>query len=159
MPEVTLTPDDYSVVLHLSADRMIESLRAGRRDAVWDKDNWIHEYHIHILGAVGEIAFAKWIGEYPRFGVKQFSGMDSDHAGDIEIRHRSSRDYDLKITDKDDPKRKYVLTRGLPPKIEIAGWSYGGEVMKDEFRANHGGYGECWFVPVEHLRTMEEIAK
>lgn len=158
MPEVTLTPDDYSVALHLATDRMVESLRNNRKDTLFEKD-WLHALSIHVLGAVGEIAFAKWMGDYPRFGVKQFSGMDSDHHGDIEIRHRSNRGWDLKIVDKDDPSRKYVLTRGLPPVVEVAGWAYGHEVMSDEYRANHGGYGECWFVPCNRLRPMEEIKR
>jgi len=156
VPEVLLSPDDYSIAVHLATERLMESLREGRRDTLFEK-NFLHALSIHVLGACGEIAYAKWAGEYPRFGVKQFSGMDADHGKDIEIRHRSSRSYDLKIVDKDDPARKYVLTRGLPPSIEIAGWAYGHEVMRPEYRADHGGYGECWFVPVEALRRMEEI--
>src|SRR5512147_284763 len=102
MPTVHLSCDDFAVCLHLAQERAIESLRANRKDALFDKD-WIEAHKIHVLGAIGEVAFAKWLGVYPSFSVKQFSGMmaDVENGCKYEIRHRKQLHHDLIIRDND----------------------------------------------------------
>ena len=157
METVSLTPDDFSLALHIASQREMDSLRRERTDRLWIKDNWVDELTPHLLGGIGEVAFAKWSDTFVRASVGQFSGMASDCSGNVEIRMRAKSYYDLILRENDPKDRRYVLVRGLPPnEVEIAGWCWGHEGMRDEFIANHGGYGKAWFVPAEKLRSMEE---
>lgn len=162
MPHIKIEPNDFAMALHVATDRMIESLHRDRKDILFDKP-WDHAFLIHLYGAVGEIAFAKWAWTYPKFSVCQFSGMDSDlsiNRRKVEVRHRTKPYYELNIRDKDPKDRIYVLTRGLPPDIDIVGWIIGEDVLSHpEWRKDHGGYGECWFVPDDCLRLMEDFKK
>lgn len=165
MPTITLTPDDLAVAFHLATDRLIESLRNGRRDSVWVKDNVIDEWTPHCLGACGEIAVSKMLWVYPRFGVKQFSGGESDlrmapSGLELEIRARSKPHYELKITKRDRPERAYVLVRGVPPVLDVAGWCFGYDGMRTEYLRDYGNRGvEAYFVPDNVLRPMEELGR
>lgn len=161
MPTICLTADDFGVILHLAQERAIESLRANRKDALFEKD-WIEAHRIHVIGAVGEVAFAKWLGVYPSFSVRQFSGMMADvEAGcKYEIRHRLKTNHDLIIRDNDPADRVYILTRGCPPEVEISGWCWGDEfVGRAEFTQDWGGHGRASFVPAQELHPMETLPR
>ena len=161
MPTIRLSPDDFSVCLHLAQERAIESLRNDRKDALFEKD-WVEAHRIHVIGAVGEVAFAKWLGVYPSFGVRQFSGMMADiEAGcKYEVRHRLKTNHDLIIRDNDPADRVYILTRGCPPEVEVAGWCWGGEFKgREDFTANWGSHGECLFVPAQELHDMTALPR
>lgn len=163
MPTVTLSADDIAAALHLATDRLVDSLRNGRRDAVWEKSDTLAELQPHFIGACGELAVAKLLWLYPRFGVRQFSGGQADLKAapdgvDIEVRARTKPSYELKVTKKDVPERAYVLVRGLPPTLDVVGWAWGCDVMKAEYLRDFGNRGvEAYFVPDKELRPMEEL--
>lgn len=158
MPTVTLTADDWRFALDLARDRAVESLRQDRRDRLFEK-SWVDAHSVHVWGAVGEIALAKYIGVYPEFSVKRFCGQRGDVLGDVEVRHRSKLHYDLIVRGNDSPDSRYVLTLGTPPEIEIAGWCYGRDAKMPEFENNHGGYGVAYFVPKSKLRDIKELVQ
>lgn len=154
---VELNADDFAMILHLAAQRSVESLRSNRTDRLFEK-NWLDAHKVHVLGALGEIAFAKWYGVYPGCRTMQFSGMAADVGEKYEIRHRYSNGHDLILREDTYPDRIYVLTRGVPPVIEIAGWCHGYEFSGNvEFSANHGGHGDAIFVPAEKLHDPKEL--
>lgn len=167
MPEVTLTPTDFSQAVNLASNRTFVSLLDNRRDILYEK-GYVEAFQKHLSGAVGEIAFAKWSWSYPTCSVNNFSGMGHDamlRRSDatevhVEIRHRTKSWYELNIRDKDDRSRIYVLTRGEPPVVDVVGWIVGTEVESHpEWRQAHGGWKECWFVPDEALHPMDELLR
>ena len=148
---VSLSADDFGLCLHLASDRTVESLRANRKDAIFDKDH-IAAFNVHLLGAIGEVAFAKWLGVYPSWSCRQFKGMAADVGDRYEIRHRASKAHDLILRGGEPVDRVYVLTRGVPPEpIEVSGWTTGTEHRRDEFLMDYGSHGEAWFVPASQL--------
>ena len=162
MTTISLTADDFSVACHLAAERTIESLRQNRTDTLYDK-TWDHAYHIHLLGSCGEIALAKFLWTYPQWTVCEFSGMRSDLSlgpFNVEVRHRSRHDWDLKVVEKDPDERVYVLTTGLPPDITVVGWLYGYEAKLPEYLKDYGEHGKpAYFIPQDRLRPIEELRK
>jgi len=137
------------------------SLRANRKDALFEKD-WLDAHAVHVIGAIGEIAFAKWLGVYPSFGVRQFSGMmaDIENGCKYEIRHRSDRKHALILRENDPPDRVYVLTRGKPPKVEVAGWCWGSEFAgRVDLVANWGGHGTALFIESDLLHDMNSLPR
>lgn len=156
MPTVTLSADDWRFALDLARDRAVESLRQDRRDRLFEK-SWVDAHAVHIWGAIGEVAFAKFMGVYPEFSVKRFSGMVGDVLGDVEVRHRSKTYYDLIVRPNDSDDSRYVLTLGSPPEITVVGWCYGHEAKQDAYRNDHGGHGAAFFVPQSSLRSVEEL--
>lgn len=160
---ITLNPDDMAIALHVAADRLVQSWRAGRRDAVWDKDDALSELTPHWVGACGEIALAKVLWIYPSLRVNQFSGMESDlrlpSGLQIEVRARTQPTYELKVLDKDDDDRAYVLVRGKAPLLTVVGWAWGRDCKREEWRQTHGGHKSAFFVPDDQLRPIEELTR
>lgn len=153
---VTLTVSEYGRAIFTGYERWSESVRSSRGDLIRDR-GWVVGLHAHVNGAVGELAVAKLLGIYPVLSVCQFSGMAADLGKNIEVRHRTKREYELMVRDKDPGDRKYVLTRGEPPEIDVVGWMWGDDAKQDKYRANHGGFGEAYFVCDEDLYPVETI--
>lgn len=161
--DITLNVDDMAAALRLATERLVQSWRAGRRDAVWDKDSAISELIPHFAGSCGEIALAKILWVYCPMTVNNFSGMDPDlklpNGMQIEVRARTSPTYELKVVDKDRDDRAYVLVRGLAPRLQAVGWLWGHEAKREEWRSNPGGFGHAFFVPDGALRPIEELTR
>lgn len=162
MPTITLSADDLSIAFHLAADRLVESLRSNRTDAVWVKNHALEEYQPHFFGAAGELAVAKLLGLYPRFLVRQFSGQEPDlllpSGTALEVRHRSKSYYELKVTKKDKPDRAYILVRGFPPSLDVVGWAWGYEAQMPDYLMDPGNRGvPAYFVPDNKLRDVKEL--
>jgi hypothetical protein len=59
------------------------------------------------------------------------------------------------VRDDDDPEHIFVHVTGAGPIYCIRGWAYGKEVMKPEYRKNHGNRIESWFVPETALKPFQ----
>lgn len=159
MPVVTLTPEEFSMAIHVATDRAVESLRSDRQDRLYEK-TWPDAFAVHCTGAVGEIAFAKWAGVYVDFSCRRFSGDEPDiyyNGKPCEIRARTKPYYQLKIQKNDDPQRYYVLVRGAAPDLDVVGWLKGEDGMREEWLAEHGNWSAAYFVPDESLLPMEAL--
>jgi len=157
MKQILLDKSDFSTALYCGALRSMESILHGREDSVYNK-SWLDGTRDHILGACGEIAVAKFLGVYSSLSINEF-GKPDIHVNNvsIEVRHRASTDHDLIVRRRDNPSSVFVLTRGMPPSIQIVGWNIGREIMIDKYLNNHGGYGQAWFVPPSALLEMEDL--
>ena len=158
MPRVTLTTEDMGAAVVLARDRWMEALRSKRQDSVFAKD-WFGDFDSHLKGAVGEIAYAKWSNQYQRFSLNRFhGGGDDTDIGNVAVRYRRNPGHDL-ILRRDDPSDLvYVLVRGTPPDVEIAGWIRGEDARSELHLRDYGGHGEALFVPVNYLRKMEDLS-
>jgi hypothetical protein len=135
----------------VGVSRNVEAMRKQCQNRSTVPDDW----GIHILGALGECAFAKATNRYWNGSVNTFKrGGD---VGRIQVRTRARHDHDLIVRPQDKSEDVFVLVTGGPSSFEIQGWCVGEEAKQDAFTANHGGYGEAYFVPAKSLRTPEQL--
>lgn len=107
---------------------------------------------IHVDGACGEIAVAKLRGRY--FGGLVNSFKAADLGNNVQVKTRSSHDYDLIVRRDDNPDHIFVLVTGSPPQLFVRGWIYGHEAMQEKFLKTYGGREPAYFVPAKFLRQV-----
>jgi hypothetical protein len=107
---------------------------------------------IHVEGACGEIAVAKAVNRYFSGSYNTFKGADLGE--NVQVRTRSSHDYELIIRGDDNPNHIYVLVTGTAPTYCVRGWTIARDAMKPDYLANHGGRHEAYFVPPKALNSM-----
>lgn len=136
----------------VGVSRNVEALRKGCVNRMPVSDEW----SIHILGALGECAFAKATNRYWNGSVNTFKA-GGDVGDNIQIRTRSKHSYDLIVRDGDKDCDVFVLVTGGPHEFTIHGWVPAAEAKQPKFRANYGGYGEAYFVPQSALRPIDPL--
>lgn len=150
---VTLEWFEISAAAQVGVCRNVEAIRAGYsprlrgKDAMWDR---------HVLGALGECAFAKATGRYWSGSVNTFKS-GGDVGSTIQVRTRSKHDYDLIVREDDKDGDIYVLVTGGPQDFRVHGWMRCEDAKARKYVNNHGGYGEAYFVPQRALRPIEEL--
>jgi hypothetical protein len=107
----------------------------------------------HVEGAMGEMVVAKARGKYFMPTVNNFK--EADLGANVQVRLRMFHHWDLIIRDNDNPEHIYVLVTGTGPEFCIRGWCHAKDVMLPEYRKNHGGSGEAWFIPESALKPMK----
>ena len=79
-----------------------------------------------------------------------------------EVRTRSRDYYELLVRDDDANDRYYILVIGdhvAGSSLRVVGGIWGKEAKKSEWRRDHGGYGDAWFVPQDALTAPEATPK
>ena len=136
----------------VGVSRNVEALRKGCHNRNTVADDW----GIHILGALGECAFAKATNRYWSGSVNTFkSGGD---VGSIQVRTRARHEYELIVRSQDKDEDIFVLVTGGPSSFDVRGWVRGSEAKDASYVANHGGHGEAYFVPSRSLRPPEQLS-
>lgn len=145
MEQVKLTPEEFSLAVHVANARFLEANLRGYKDKLFDK-SYYDGFAIHLWGCIGELAVSKWMNIPWKASINKFKDAP-DVGEDIEVRHRLNAKHDLIIRNGDDPDRYYFLTTGDAPNVNIVGYIQGKEGMKDQYKAAHGGYKIAYFVP------------
>lgn len=149
--QVNLEWFEVSRAALVGVSRNVEALRKGLQNSRPTSEN---EWHIHILGALGECAFAKATGRYWSGSVNTFKS-GGDIGKNIQVRTRSKHCYDLIVREGDKDCDVFVLVTGGPHEYEIRGWMSAEEAKQDKYRANYGQYGEAFFVPAKDLHPID----
>lgn len=154
---IELDKFDLWLLSHLSLYRAIGSQARGDRDILNTK-TWVENVQAHTLGAMGEIALAKYLNIYypGHFDVFNKRPDLSVHKERIEVRHRSEHDRDLIIRPKDPGDSIYVLTTGKGPEVLIHGWMYGWKA-KEMFPVTSTLGINPHFVPSKHLYPISDL--
>jgi hypothetical protein len=152
MIRLVLSPSDVQLALAVAFERNEVAVAGGWRTKFDEQRNalWKHE-----LGALGEVAVARWMGlEHWRPGVNTFHAPDI--APDIQVRARSCPIWDLMLRTDDPTEHRYVLTYvDLPAVVTLVGWCGGAEHRTPE-RWGSPNVGEpCWWIPYSDLNPME----
>ena len=147
---VKLTPHEVIMAAGVGIRRQVSALAANRRDrhGLNPEDGW----RVHIEGANGELAVAKYLGKYWDGSVDTFKSLPD--LGNVEIRTRSRHTYDLIIRTDDDPAKFYILVTGIAPNYRVRGWIKGENARRDEWLQTHGGREAAWFVPADALTPI-----
>lgn len=131
--------------------RQIDNLFVGRKDAygAGKKNGW----DMHIQGASGEMAFAKYRDKY---WTGNLGDLKADDVGKTQVRTTASSYKKLILHNRDPDDRAFVLVAGIAPSFEILGWIWGKDGKKREYWADPVGGRPAYFVPKEVLREMPE---
>jgi len=151
--QVALEWFEVSRAALVGVSRNVEALRKGCRNRLPIHDEW----SIHILGALGECAFAKATNRYWNGGVNTFK-CGGDVGESIQIRTRSMHHYDLIVRRDDEDDDAFVLVTGGPHDFEVRGWMLGKDAKDDKYKANYGNHGEAFFVPSRDLLPIGQLA-
>lgn len=154
---VTLDEKDFEIGYGLGLLRVSESERlgcstrltpAGRQKVI----------DINVLGALGEMAFAKWLGVPFIATVNTFKTRPD--VGGFEVRTAGFHNGKLIIRDDDLDTRPYVLvTSTHPPSLEfrIHGFLLGKDGKKEKWLTDGGnGRAPAYFVPQSELHSFDD---
>lgn len=153
MTAVRLEWFEVSRAAIVGVSRNVEALRKGYQQKLRGKDE---SWERHVLGALGECAFAKATNRYWSGSVNTFKAPD---VGSIQVRTRSQSSYDLIVRDDDNDDDVFVLVTGGPVEFTIHGWIRASDAKKEKFVSDYGGYGEAYFVPQAALRPIDPLVR
>lgn len=148
-PVVTLSPDEMRFATQVACARQIENLHKERPDAhgaVADRG-----WQVHIEGALGEMAFAKWRN---RFWSGSLGDLRAADVGPVQIRTTVKHTNCLLLHKEDPDDAPFVLVTGAGPTFVLRGWIYGREGKRPEFWRDPVGGRPAFFVPQRALRPM-----
>ena len=138
----------------VGVDRYVRALKDGREDAHGLEQKGADGLALHVLGAAGELAFAKATNRFWSGSIDTFSNPD---VGAIQVRTRSKHDYELLVRVKDDDEAIYVLVTGQIPEFRVRGWMFGKEAKRKEWALTHGDRPSAFFVPHDEMRAIEDL--
>lgn len=108
-----------------------------------------------VVGACGELAVAKWSGQFFVPSVNTFHRLP-DCLEDVEVRATDFAGGCLIVRDNDAGDRRFVLAIVRDDlEVTLAGWIWGGEAKAQEFWSNPNGKKAAFFVPQERLWSMD----
>ena len=129
------------------------SLQKGLKDSHgFDGENG---WSIHIEGAGGEMAVAKYANTYWMGSVNTFKKIND--VGKVEVRTRSRDYYDLLIRNDDKNEDVFVLVVGKIPDFKIVGWLKGKDAKKPEWLKTYANREAAYFVPQSELNSPESL--
>ena len=115
-----------------------------------------HAWHLHIEGALGEMAVAKGLDVYWT-GKNKLRGIDV--GGRFEVRTRPKGNYDLILHPADSDEAIFVLVVGRMGKYTLRGWIFGRDGKKEEYWGDKYNTGRpAYWVPQRALAPMDELA-
>lgn len=158
MVQVTLTNQELWMATSLGIMRGWQSKVLKSKDKVSDH-SYTESIRMHILGALGEAAFAKYFQVYNSQTFNEWKNSPDIKNGehDIEIRTRSKESYDLIIREDDKSTSIYVLATGDGDQIKLHGWIYGDKGKKKEYIKEYGGKSPAYFIPSNKLNSIESL--
>jgi hypothetical protein len=151
---VTLDPWELMTAAQVGVTRNIQAIKRGSKNSKYGNvadDSW----NMHILGALGELAFCKVTGIYWPASVNTYK--DADAGRNIQVRTRSKHSYELIVRKADPDEDLYVLVTGGPQQFVVHGYEVGHKVKDDAHLRNYGGMGRAWFYPQELLQDVGEL--
>ena len=150
---VTLSLAEMLHGTNLGVIRMYESHNHGGKHKHGFYNSNLDPLCMNVQGAIGEIVVAKVRNLYFMPTVNTFKAADI--GSNVQVRLRTKHEWQMIVRDDDDPDHIFVHVTGSGPVYCIRGWAYGKDVMKPEYRQNHGNRIESWFVPEEALKPFQ----
>lgn len=128
--------------------RQIENIKRNRAPAYGAGAS--NDWQLHIEGALGEFALAKYLNL--RWDGK--GKLRAPDVGEVDCRTRSRADYDLIIHPDDPDDRVFWLIIGANGMYRVLGWILGRDGKREEWWADPSGKGRpAFFVPQSALNA------
>lgn len=158
--DITLTKMEFFQAAQTGMMRQYINVCRGLRDKHTYGKQLDNQWTIHIQGACGEAAVAKymnvfWLGECG----SDLAKFEFD-VGRTQVRTRSKHSYDLILYEDDNPDHVFILVTGQAPQFKIHGWCLGREGQEERFlKQITADRKPSYFVPKQWLHSMEEAWK
>lgn len=144
--EVNLTPSEMIQGAMVGVVRQLQNLKNSNRPAYGaGKSN---DWQLHIEGALGEMVIAKHLNLFWGKGL-----LRGDDVGDVQVRTRSSHNYDLIVHKGDPDDKQFWLVTGANGKYRVRGWLLGLEAKQVRFWSDPAGGRPAYFVPARELNA------
>lgn len=155
--DVELRPHEIRAAGHIAVERLTQGIRLGFKETYGhDRNDAPADM---ILGAVGEMAAAKYLGIYHNQFTEQDDGPHGDICG-VDVRTRRKIDHDLLLHRRDTPHRPCVLAIVVwerMPVVRLAGWTYTREGQKEEYWRELQKGRPCYVYPQKKLAPMSTL--
>lgn len=152
MKPIVLLPYELEMAASVGVRRNLEAIASGRTPNWGTPDDC---WKTHIVGALAELAFAKWAQVYWEGSINTFRGR-ADVAG-VEVRW--AKDGELKILPsevREKPNTKFVLVIGTTPKFEVVGWAHARDAISYAARKKRPDGPDAHFIPGRNLKSLED---
>jgi len=146
---VRLNSLELWIAMQVGQARNDESMSKGSTPGYAFKGTPAQMEQIHISGAAGEVATARYMDVYFPASVGTYAAADL--LPDIQVRTRSKQHYDLIVRSKDHINDRYVLVIDLCPNYHIIGWMFGRDARKQQWIQTYDNRPSAWFVPQASL--------
>lgn len=149
---IQLTEEDMMAGAHLGGVRALRSMQKGRQDR-----HGVRETKNDVLGALGELAVARWaeIPFEPR--IDTFKGPDL--GAYTQVRTTSLPDLNFWLTESDAPEQYYVYVLYQPPdRFGIVGGCTGQQGFRvGRWEQNQRGPRQSCWVPWGQLDSLLDV--
>lgn len=152
IPEVTLTAAECLQAAMVGVTRQITNLRDGRQDAYGAQKDL--GWQLHLEGACGEMAFAKYAGIYWSGAL---GNLSADDVGEFQIRTATRPTDSLILHPKDPDDRIFVLLIGTAPTYQLRGWIHARDGKNTRYWRDPLGNRAAFFVPQSALKPMRQL--
>lgn len=147
MADVALTPTEIMQGALIGVMRQVQNLKAGLKDAhgAGLDSGW----QLHIEGAMGEMALAKYLNCY-------YGGTGKMRASDVckfDVRTSSKHFYNLIVHEKDPDDRVFWLLTGCNGVYVVRGWIKGCDAKNGDYWKDPAGGRPAYFVPQNRLNA------
>jgi len=151
MVEVRLTWPEVHIGAHVGIMREIQdreqnlvNIAQAEAEGGWER---------HVVGALGEMAFAKWVGI---FWSGSLGDYRADDVGPYQVRAIVKERHSLIIRPVDKDDKKFILVWDQTPKYFLMGWQWAGNIKRQVFVREPNGRDPAFFVPQAALFSMED---
>ena len=163
MIKIKLEPNEVELALNIAAKRYIGNLRMGKSFSYGHSGGFKITINDGILGALGEVAYAKGTNSFYNGSYsdnKQFYS-DSDFQNNIEIRSQEKKSYNFLLIRPGEKKGKYIII--IKDNNEDFNFSIMGSfIYNDDLppeKLSNFGYQDrpaAYKIELKELKSMEE---
>lgn len=150
-PVVVLDPAEMAIATLVASIRQAQNLSLGRRDAFGASFAPGDGLRLHLEGAAGELAVAKFLGRYWNGSLGQMRAGD---VGQVQVRTTKHQNGCLILHPSDRDDDVFILAIGEAPTLRLAGWIRGRDGKQEKFRRDPVGGRAAFFVPQGALRPI-----
>ena len=148
---VRLGSAELEAAAHGGANRRIRAMAKGRRPNQPERPEWEQNwFQTSIIGAIGEYAVAKALGE-------QWEDLEEDPNGkdvlEYQVRTIENPAGGLKVRRRDNHRDIFILAQVSRNKVLIHGWMPGYQVVALGTEI----YPDCWTIPTAMLYQMADL--
>lgn len=146
-PVVTLTPSEIFDAAQVGCQRQVQNIKNNSTPAYGSGSR--NDWQLHISGALGEKALAKYLGIY-------WSGkgqMRAPDVGNVDVRTRSEDWHDLIIHPNDPDDRTFYLLTGNNGTYTVHGCIQAKDAKVKDFWKDPAGGRPAYFIPQSALKN------
>lgn len=154
-PVVTLTSSEMLLACSIGAQIQVQNIEDDCQPQYGAPLDLPQALTAGMIGACGELAYAKWSGTYWNGNVGDRTAKDVDG---VQIRTTLNRNEDLILHPRDADEDPFVLVSVYRNEFRLMGWIYGGEGKIEEYwQDKYQNDRPAFFVPRSILRPVGSL--